>query len=318
MTDLNLVVKQIESELKFNELGVATVTISGAARLSGVTQQALSKSLSTDTTCKPSKLAQSLCTNGFNTHNLNEGIPDSALAIILSYYGYEAGKYCTEIAKQCCLAFMSRGISNWLQEMTGWQSPQTVTNHAMAIADVVMVEMRRVNELHPVTCKVITQMIIDEFGGTVVSQNDLNASLTANRLGLAFNKQIKAFERLSSETSPEAFINLKEAYLSLAEQHAELLEAKTPRTNVETIIKEVEVLRQNPEHEKEMNKLNNLLLHKEKEINSLEKEVNNLNQQISHYESVLYQREYNITRLEKIIEQQPKPQADKRFLLPGS
>lgn len=66
---------------------------------------------------------------------------------------------------------------------------------------------------------------------------DLNASLVANRLGLAFNKQIKAFEAIQDATSPEAFNDLKKAYYQLAEQFSELLQAKTAPPKVEYVDK---------------------------------------------------------------------------------
>jgi phage anti-repressor protein len=72
---------------------------------------------------------------------------------------------------------------------------------------------------------------------TVDQTPDLNASLVANRLGLAFNKQIKAFEAIQDATSPEAFNDLRKAYYQLAEQFSELLLVKTAPPTVEYVDK---------------------------------------------------------------------------------
>jgi hypothetical protein len=91
MTDLNLVVKQIESELKFNETGIATVTIRGAARLADVEHSSLIRAFEGGAK-KASKLAESLIQSGFNPGVFSDfGIPDNALALILTYYAFDAG-----------------------------------------------------------------------------------------------------------------------------------------------------------------------------------------------------------------------------------
>jgi hypothetical protein len=96
MITLQETIDRVKSEIRVSNDGKATVSISGAARLADVTQQALSKQF-TDTTYKGSKLTQTLTQSGFDTHNLEQfstdGIPDVALSIILEYYAYDAGRY---------------------------------------------------------------------------------------------------------------------------------------------------------------------------------------------------------------------------------
>jgi phage anti-repressor protein len=84
---------------------------------------------------------------------------------------------------------------------------------------------------------------------------DLNASLVANRLGLAFNKQIKAFEAIQDATSPEAFDELKKAYYQLAVEHSELLKVKTAPPKVEYVDKIHTQFVDNPEQVMEIGRL---------------------------------------------------------------
>lgn len=49
-----------------------------------------------------------------------EGIPDTAFAVICEYYAFEAGKRCTEQAKLVYRAFATIGIRTWIQRELGW------------------------------------------------------------------------------------------------------------------------------------------------------------------------------------------------------
>ncbi|WP_375497239.1 hypothetical protein [uncultured Nostoc sp.] len=62
---------------------------------------------------------------------LESGIPDVAVATILHYYGYEAGRRCTTQAKLACEAFESIGVRAWIQDLLGWTKPATSTETAM-------------------------------------------------------------------------------------------------------------------------------------------------------------------------------------------
>lgn len=56
----------------------------------------------------------------------DNGIPDTALALILEYYAHEAQpRYRTEQSRLCCRAFNAIGIRAWLHESIGWEKPKT-------------------------------------------------------------------------------------------------------------------------------------------------------------------------------------------------
>lgn len=238
---LEQAIASIKAEIKTNDKGVSVVSISGAARLAGVTQHTLSGHF-TDIGYKPSKLAQTLIDNGFDTHRLNEfgkdGIPDIALGIILTYYGYQASRYCTKLAQQCCLAFMAIGIRTWLQQSTGWESPEHVKARELQIANEAITLMRNVEANYPGSYR----YVVEALGIRGSQEEALNTSLVANRLGLAFNKQLKAFDAIQNATSSESFDDLKEAYYKLASDHAELLKTKTPQPRVEYVDKYIETI----------------------------------------------------------------------------
>lgn len=148
MTQIEQVVKQIKSEFRLDNEGKAFVSIRGAARLADISPSGLSDSLKSGVQQKGTKLAEYLTVRGFDSVQQNQwaetGIPDLALAAILSYYAHEAQeRYRTQQAKLCCYAFESIGIRSWVQDALGWEKPQS-----KAIAPELEVA-REVNEFAP-------------------------------------------------------------------------------------------------------------------------------------------------------------------------
>lgn len=117
---------KIESEFAVNAKGQATVSLRGAARICGVTEQALSVHFGDN--LKPSKLTKTLFTQGFDADKVKrfavDGILDTALAVIIQHYAVHAGRYCTEPAKLALSAFAAVGIRTWIQSELGWQKPE--------------------------------------------------------------------------------------------------------------------------------------------------------------------------------------------------
>ncbi len=93
--------------------GVAIVSIRGAARLAGVSAEAISKSLRS-VNQKPSAMAEKLMAEGFESVNLvgmaKDGIPDEALEVILHYYAFDAGPNCRVQAKHSSRQFSKVGV----------------------------------------------------------------------------------------------------------------------------------------------------------------------------------------------------------------
>lgn len=118
--------EQIEKEISINEMGIGKATVRGCARLSGASQQALSKAFNLDNLGK-SKLSTFLMEWGIELDNqssfLSEGIGDIACSLIVKYYAFFAGRYCNDQAKQMDMAMSAVGVRKWMQELKGWQSP---------------------------------------------------------------------------------------------------------------------------------------------------------------------------------------------------
>jgi len=59
------------------------------------------------------------------------GIPDTAIAIILEYYAFDAGRYSTKQARLVCRSFNTIGIRAWIQDKLGWTKPVTPNETGM-------------------------------------------------------------------------------------------------------------------------------------------------------------------------------------------
>lgn len=148
MSQIEQVVKQIQSEFRIDGEGRITVSLRGAARLADIEQSSLSRAFDTDAQ-RLSQLCQFLVEQGVQADApkqwLTERIPDTALALILEYYAYECQeRYRSQQAKRCCRAFNSIGIRSWVQTSLGWQKPE---QPALAIAPEVEVA-REVAEIY--------------------------------------------------------------------------------------------------------------------------------------------------------------------------
>lgn len=129
MSQIEQIVKQIQAEFRIDEAGQAFVTIRGAARLADIDESSIRVALHSAGQ-KPSQLAKFLIKEGFEaaeqTSWTANGIPDTALALILEYYAYETQeRYRSQQAKLCCRAFNSIGIRAWVHQSIGWE-PQAI------------------------------------------------------------------------------------------------------------------------------------------------------------------------------------------------
>ena len=112
MSDL-IEFRNIADEITIREKdGVAIVSIRAAGRLAGRDEKALRKHFGADFSSL--KLAKMLADKGFKGADLKrfsqDGIPDQALGVILKYYAYKAGRWCTEQAEHACDQFLDMGI----------------------------------------------------------------------------------------------------------------------------------------------------------------------------------------------------------------
>lgn len=118
------VIEQIREEIEVDTQGKGKATIRATARLAGVSHVALIKAFDGGNLAS-SILAKKLIEQGFDGGNLTsfstEGIPDIAIAVILEYYAFDAGRYCTKQAQLAYKAFASIGIRSWMQRIKGWE-----------------------------------------------------------------------------------------------------------------------------------------------------------------------------------------------------
>ncbi|MBC1220960.1 hypothetical protein GNF10_25395 [Nostoc sp. UCD121] len=133
-TEITQIIEQIKEEITVDIDGRGKASIKATARLAGVSDKAIGKALES-ANLEPSKLALILMEQGFDAANLNywrtNGIPDTAIAIILEYYAYEAGRYCTKQARLVCRSFNTIGIRAWIQDKLGWTKPTNPSETAM-------------------------------------------------------------------------------------------------------------------------------------------------------------------------------------------
>lgn len=132
--EISQIIEQIKEEIQVDANGQAKASIRATARLAGVDHAAIINHLQSGE-LKLTKLAQSIIIQGFETGELREwrtvGIPDMAIAIILEYYAYEAGRYCTKQARLVCRSFNTIGIRAWIQDKLGWTKPASNSETAM-------------------------------------------------------------------------------------------------------------------------------------------------------------------------------------------
>lgn len=133
--------ENIASEITIEDNGVAIFTISATGRIVGVAQQTLSRAFDCHSKT-PSKLAQKLIDEEFQPTAFSDyGVPDAALEIIADHYAFDAGKRCTEEAKQSIRVFARVGIRSWAQKIKGWiEKPSTPQTYLEALKALVAAE----------------------------------------------------------------------------------------------------------------------------------------------------------------------------------
>ena len=127
--NLEYIIHQIRAEIKTDPAtGHGTASIRATARLADVNESSLRRAFDC-AALEPSELAKTLITTGFDGAALAKfsetGIPDTAVAVILEYYAFDAGRYRKEQAALVCRAFLRIGIRAWMQDITGYKKPET-------------------------------------------------------------------------------------------------------------------------------------------------------------------------------------------------
>ncbi|AUB42292.1 hypothetical protein COO91_08409 [Nostoc flagelliforme CCNUN1] len=140
------IIEQIKQEITVDSNGQGKASLRATARLAGVDAAGLFRSLKTAVDNSRSKMVEKLARKGFESVDIlgwsQSGIPDIAVATILHYYGYEAGKRCSLQAKLACEAFESIGVRAWMQDILGWTKPATQPQEQPSTSALPPVEQR--------------------------------------------------------------------------------------------------------------------------------------------------------------------------------
>ncbi|MBD2537140.1 hypothetical protein H6G97_51335 [Nostoc flagelliforme FACHB-838] len=140
------IIDQIKQEITVDASGHGKASIRATARLANIDATGLVRSLKTAVDNSRSKLAEKLIRKGFEAVEIlgwsQSGIPDVAVAAILHYYGYEAGRRCNEQASLACEAFESIGVRAWMQDIMGWTKPATQPQEQPSTPALPPVEQR--------------------------------------------------------------------------------------------------------------------------------------------------------------------------------
>ncbi|BCL40129.1 hypothetical protein [Nostoc sp. MS1] len=170
------IIEQIKQEITVDSNGQGRASIRATARLADVNDAGLLRSLKTAADISGSKLVEKLVRKGFGGADIlswsQSGIPDLAVAAILHYYGYEAGKRCSQQAKLACEAFETIGVRAWMQDIMGWAKTTTPQPEQPPVNALPPVEQR----LH-----------------TLVQSMKTLAELTGGRLNPYMEQQMKDF-----------------------------------------------------------------------------------------------------------------------------
>ncbi|WP_193200224.1 KilA-N domain-containing protein [Nostoc sp. MG11] len=125
--EITQILEQIREEIEVDASGKGKASIRATARLADVQDSSIRRAFE-GAALEPSLLAQSLIQQGFDSAALQswsqEGIPDLAVATILEYYAYDAGRYCKKQARLVCKAFIAIGIRVWMQTIKGWDKSE--------------------------------------------------------------------------------------------------------------------------------------------------------------------------------------------------
>lgn len=112
------------------------------ARLCDVAQQSMQATFeqTKGDSLKPSKLAEKLMQLGFKGDSL---IPDIAVAVCIEHYAFDAGRYCTEVARNNYRSFAAIGIRAAFQQALGYvprkyrRNPTTLYSEVSGLKDSV-------------------------------------------------------------------------------------------------------------------------------------------------------------------------------------
>lgn len=111
--DILNVIQEILPDVEIDSNGVASFTRASICRVLGISKASLSSDM-------PQKLAERLSGFGFELYGKGERLPDSAVAIIIEYFAFDARKI-SPVAVQLYRAFASVGIRVYFQEAKGWK-----------------------------------------------------------------------------------------------------------------------------------------------------------------------------------------------------
>jgi hypothetical protein len=120
MNELSHIPSEFSKEFSVDAKGKVTASRKAICRLTGISPNAIRKLLAriAEGNHGGSRFLEPFARKDFGEGNL----PDVFVAAIISYYAYEAGRYCTEQAKDVAFTFQAIGFRAWVQQELGWKS----------------------------------------------------------------------------------------------------------------------------------------------------------------------------------------------------
>lgn len=122
MNELSHIPSEFRKEFTIDSKGRVTASRRAIARLAGVENSSVSRLLSKLSGGDSQKDSRYLASFTGQSFDPDAQIPDLLAAAIISYYAYEAGRYCTEQAKDVAFTFQAIGFRSWVQQELGWKS----------------------------------------------------------------------------------------------------------------------------------------------------------------------------------------------------
>jgi hypothetical protein len=122
VADSDLLPEDLRKELKVDEQGKGFVSLRGIARMCGLSMQSFRQGGSIFN----QNIDEMLTGKGFEGDSIltPKGIPDTIATLVIEYYAFDAGKRCTEQARNLFRAIANIGLREVIRKSIGWEQTQ--------------------------------------------------------------------------------------------------------------------------------------------------------------------------------------------------
>ena len=148
-------IDNIRQELRVDSKGVGYVSIRGAARICGVDDESIRKSITAADFLR-TKLGRKLAQYGFKGDDFLNGISDVALSLIIEYYAFEANRTTPE-AQMMMRTMAAVGLRTLIRQACGWNEQPVLTKEQKIAEALLLVHAdlekanQRIEQLEEIT-----------------------------------------------------------------------------------------------------------------------------------------------------------------------